>query len=52
VIPKEAREIFDIKRGDILPGTRGVERGIAIVKPMPSRQFARRILDSTSRPDE
>jgi len=52
VIPKEAREIFDIKPGDILLVLGDVERGIALVKADAIQEFARRILDSTSRPDE
>jgi AbrB family looped-hinge helix DNA binding protein len=52
VIPKEAREIFDIKPGDILLVLGDVERGIALVKADALREFARRILDSANRPDE
>jgi len=52
VIPKEAREIFDIKPGDILLVLGDVERGIALVKADAIQEFARKILDSTSRPDE
>jgi AbrB family looped-hinge helix DNA binding protein len=52
VIPKEAREIFDIKPGDILLVLGDVERGIALVKADALQEFARRILDSANRPDE
>lgn len=52
VIPKEAREIFNIKQGDILLVLGDVERGIALVKADAIREFARKILDSTSKPDE
>ena len=52
VIPKEAREIFDIKPGDILLVLGDTERGIALVKADALQEFARKILDSTSRPDE
>ena len=52
VIPKEAREIFDIKPGDILLVLGDVERGIALVKADALQEFARKILDSTSEPDE
>jgi AbrB family looped-hinge helix DNA binding protein len=52
VIPKEAREIFDIKPGDILLVLGDVERGIALVKADAIQEFARRILDSTGRPEE
>lgn len=52
VIPKEAREIFDIQPGDILLVLGDVERGIALVKADTLREFARQILDSASKPDE
>ena len=52
VIPKEAREIFDIKQGDILLVLGDVERGIALVKADAIQEFARQILDSASKPDE
>jgi len=52
VIPKEAREIFGIKQGDILLVLGDTERGIALVKADALQDFARRILDSTSRPEE
>ncbi|MFZ0004818.1 MAG: AbrB/MazE/SpoVT family DNA-binding domain-containing protein [Methanoregula sp.] len=52
VIPKEAREIFDIKQGDILLVLGDVERGIALVKADALQEFARQILDKASKPDE
>ena len=52
VIPKEAREIFDIKQGDILLVLGDTERGIALVKADALKEFARKILDSASKPDE
>lgn len=52
VIPKEAREIFDIKPGDLLLVLGDVERGIALVKADALQEFARKILDITSKPDE
>ncbi|WP_321507505.1 AbrB/MazE/SpoVT family DNA-binding domain-containing protein [uncultured Methanoregula sp.] len=52
VIPKEAREIFDIKQGDILLVLGDVERGIALVKAEKLQAFARQILDSASKPEE
>ena len=52
VIPKEAREIFDINPGDILLVLGDTERGIALVKADALQEFARKILDSTGRPDE
>jgi AbrB family looped-hinge helix DNA binding protein len=52
VIPKEAREIFGIKQGDILLVLGDVERGIALVKADALQEFARQILDSASKPDE
>jgi len=52
VIPKEAREIFDIRQGDVLLVLGDVERGIALVKADTLREFARKILDSSERPEE
>jgi AbrB family looped-hinge helix DNA binding protein len=46
VIPKEAREIFGIKPGDILLVLGDTERGIALVKADALREFAKKILDS------
>lgn len=52
VIPKEARDIFEIKQGDILLVLGDTERGIALVKADSLQELARQILDSVSRPDE
>jgi AbrB family looped-hinge helix DNA binding protein len=52
VIPKEAREIFGIRQGDILLVLGDVERGIALVKADAIQEFARKILDSAAKPDE
>jgi AbrB family looped-hinge helix DNA binding protein len=52
VIPKEARKIFGIRQGDILLVLGDTERGIALVKADAIQEFARRILDSASKPDE
>lgn len=50
VIPKEAREIFDIKPGDIMLVLGDVERGIALVKADVLQEFAKTILESSSHP--
>lgn len=50
VIPKEAREIFDIKPGDILLVLGDVERGIALVKADVLQEFAKTILESSRNP--
>jgi len=50
VIPKEAREIFGIKPGDILLVLGDVERGIALVKADTLQEFARMILETSSHP--
>jgi AbrB family looped-hinge helix DNA binding protein len=47
VIPKQAREIFDIKPGDILLVLGDVERGIALVKAEALQEFAKKILESS-----
>jgi AbrB family looped-hinge helix DNA binding protein len=52
VIPKEAREIFGIKPGDILLVLGDTERGIALVKADALREFAKKILDSAVLSDE
>jgi len=52
VIPKEAREIFDIKPGDILLVLGDIERGIALVKADALQEFARKILDSSLNPKD
>jgi AbrB family looped-hinge helix DNA binding protein len=52
VIPKEARDIFGIEPGDILLVLGDVERGIALVKADMLQEFARKILESSSHPEE
>ena len=52
VIPKEARELFDIKPGDILLVLGDVERGIALVKADALQEFAEKILESPGDPDK
>jgi AbrB family looped-hinge helix DNA binding protein len=52
VIPKEAREIFGIKPGDILLVLGDTERGIALVKADALREFAKKILDNAVLSDE
>jgi AbrB family looped-hinge helix DNA binding protein len=52
VIPKEAREIFDIKQGDILLVLGDTERGIALVKADALQEFARKILELSDTPGE
>ena len=47
VIPKEAREIFGIRPGDLLLVLGDTERGIALVKAEALQEFARKILEST-----
>jgi len=47
VIPKEAREIFGIRPGDLLLVLGDTERGIALVKADALQEFARKILEST-----
>jgi len=52
VIPKEAREFFEIKPGDLLL-IFGVEsRGIAIVKADEIREMALKILDNVDKKEE
>ena len=52
VIPKEAREIFGIRPGDILLVLGDVERGIALVKADTLQEFARMILETSSNPTD
>lgn len=52
VIPKEAREIFGIKQGDILLVLGDTERGLALVKAEKLQAFAKQILESVDSPDE
>jgi AbrB family looped-hinge helix DNA binding protein len=52
VIPKEAREIFGIKPGDLLL-VFGIEsRGIAIVKADEMKEMARKILENVNKIEE
>ena len=46
VIPKEARDIFDIKTGDTLLVLGDEKQGIAIVKNDLFKQFAYEVLDA------
>jgi AbrB family looped-hinge helix DNA binding protein len=52
VIPKEAREIFDIKPGDTLLVLGDEAQGIAIVKNEIFRQFAMDILNAQEKHEE
>jgi len=52
VIPKEARDIFDIKPGDTLLLLGDEEQGIAIVKNEAFKQFAYDILKAQDKPEE
>ena len=48
VIPKEAREVFGYKNGDILLLLGDIDRGIAIAKQEDYLHFAQTILASTT----
>ena len=52
VIPKEARDVFDIKAGDTLLLLGDEAQGIAIVKNELFRQFAQDILGAREQPEE
>ena len=52
VIPKGARDIFDIKPGDTLLLMADLERGIAIVKNDLFKHFANEILRVQEKPEE
>lgn len=52
VIPKEAREIFGIKPGDILLVLGDEAQGIAFVKADYRRKFALKILESVDKTEE
>ena len=52
VIPKEARDVFDIKAGDTLLLLGDEAQGIAIVKNELFRQFAQDILGAQEQPEE
>ena len=47
VIPKEAREVFNISVGDNLLLLGDIDRGIAIVKAEAYMDFANKVLDVT-----
>ena len=49
VIPKEAREIFNINVGDTLLLLGDTERGIAIVKAEQYLDFAEKILEANNK---
>ncbi len=49
VIPKEAREIFDIRPGDMLFVLGDEERGIALIKAEILQEFAEKILEKTGK---
>ena len=52
VIPKEARDVFDIKAGDTLLLLGDEAQGIAIVKSELFMQFARDVPDVQDQPEE
>ena len=52
VIPKDARDIFGIKPGDILLVLGDEERGIAIVKADDMKRFALKILEKVEKTEE
>ena len=46
VIPKEARDLFELKKGDTILLLGDLDRGIAIVKQEEYLDFAHKILNS------
>lgn len=52
VIPKEAREIFGIKPGDLLLVLGDESRGLAIVKADDIRELALKILENVDKTEE
>ena len=52
VIPKEAREIFGIKPGDLLLVLGDEARGLAIVKADDIRELALKILENVDKTEE
>jgi AbrB family looped-hinge helix DNA binding protein len=52
VIPKEAREIFRIKPGDLLLVLGDEARGLAIVKADDIRELALKILENVDKTEE
>jgi AbrB family looped-hinge helix DNA binding protein len=51
VIPKEARDVFDIETGDALLVIGDEERGIAIVKNELFKQFTQEVFSAPERPE-
>ena len=51
VIPKQAREVFNIKNGDNLILFGDIKRGIAIAKYEDYSNFVQQIFDSTNNKD-
>lgn len=51
VIPKEARDVFNIKPGDTLLVLGDISQGIAIVKNELFMQFAHAILSAQEKPE-
>lgn len=52
VIPKEARDVFDIKSGDTLLLLGDIDQGIAIVKNDVYMNFAESILNANKHPQK
>ena len=52
VVPKEAREVFNINTGDTLLLLGDVDRGIAIVKAESYLDFAEKILEANKKEGE
>jgi AbrB family looped-hinge helix DNA binding protein len=52
VIPKGARDLFDIKPGDTLLLLADINQGIAIVKNDLFKQFANEIIQAQENPEE
>lgn len=52
VIPKEAREVFNINVGDTILLLGDIERGIAIVKSESYLDFAEKILEANNNKGE
>jgi AbrB family looped-hinge helix DNA binding protein len=52
VIPKGARDIFDIKPGDTLLLLADIEKGIALVQNEGYLQFAKEIFAAQEKPEE
>jgi AbrB family looped-hinge helix DNA binding protein len=52
VIPKEAREHFNIKPGDKLLVTGDLKRGLGIVKAEKMKEFAQKIMGAIGGPEK